>query len=41
MEWNETEILVWNMEHVRMEMDWKILRMEWKTMFHTSIPIAN
>ena len=37
MEWNETEILVWIMEDARME--WKISRMEWKTIFHTSIPI--
>ena len=37
MEWNGTEISVWNMENARME--WKISRMEWKTIFHTSIPI--
>ena len=35
--WNGTEISVWNMEDARME--WKISRMEWKTIFHTSIPI--
>ena len=71
MEWNGTEISVWNMEDARMEwngrfrewngrqssilpyqfhtiririffqngMEWKISRMEWKTIFHTSIPI--
>ena len=36
MEWNGTDISVWNMEDARME--WKISRMEWKTTFHTSIP---
>ena len=35
--WNGTEISVWNMEDARME--WKISRMEWKTIFRTSIPI--
>ena len=30
MVWNGTEISVWNMEDARME---------WKTIFHTSIPI--
>ena len=30
MEWNGTEISVWNMEDAGME---------WKTIFHTSIPI--
>ena len=34
MEWNGTEISVWDMEDARME--WKILRMEWKTIFHTN-----
>ena len=37
MEWNGTKISVWNMEDARME--WNISRMEWKTIFHTSIPI--
>ena len=37
IEWNGTEISVWNMEDARIE--WKISRMEWKTIFHTSIPI--
>ena len=35
--WNGTEISIWNMEDARME--WKISKMEWKTIFHTSIPI--
>ena len=30
---NGMEILVWNMEDARME--WKISRMDWKTIFHT------
>ena len=34
--WNGTEISVWNMEHARME--WKISRVEWKTIFYTFIP---
>ena len=33
MEWNGN----FGMEDARME--WKISRMEWKTIFHTSIPI--
>ena len=35
--WNGMEILVWNMEDAVME--WKVSRMEWKAIFHTSIPI--
>ena len=35
--WNGTEISVWNMEDARSE--WKISRMEWKTIFHTFIRI--
>ena len=31
---NGMEISVWNMEDARME--WKISRMEWKTIFHTN-----
>ena len=34
MEWNGTKILVWNTEDARME--WKISKMEWKTIFHTN-----
>ena len=34
MEWNGTEISVWNMEDA--EMEWKISRMNWKTIFHTN-----
>ena len=34
---NGMEIAVWKMEDARME--WKISKMEWKTIFHTSIPI--
>ena len=37
MEWNEN----FGMEYGRCQngMEWKISRMEWKTIFHTSIPI--
>ena len=37
MEWNGN----FGMEYGRCQngMEWKILRMEWKTIFHTSIPI--
>ena len=31
---NGMEIPVWNMEDARME--WNILRMEWKAIFHTN-----
>ena len=37
VEWNGNFSGLWNMEDARME--WKISRMEWKTIFHTSIPI--
>ena len=36
--WNGTEISVWNTENAGME--WKISRMEWKTIFYISIPIT-
>ena len=38
MEWNGTEISVWNVEDARMER--KISRMKWKTIFHIPIPIS-
>ena len=37
MEWNGNFSSLWNMEDAFME--WKILRMEWKTVFVTSTPI--
>ena len=37
MEWNGTEITVWDVEDARIE--WNISRMEWKTIFHTYIQI--
>ena len=39
MKWNGTTILVWNMEDVGYETEWKISVTKWKIIFHISILI--